>query len=220
MTHLQPGDVLGEIRIRSQHLLVHGSSVFLAERRRERCGDGHVHAAIVVYLVDHLNGIRQTNDIHAGTFDLSNDVGHALVLEPFGDHDVGSTGPVGACVGDHITRGINNVPARGGEGAIGPGLRGGQADETCEGGKWLHFSTTYVPEESPSLARIWEGKKERREWTEDPPLSFNFSLSHLHRGIFTRYLSHVVRVYKVWYLIIRTTGSGEPMLPWEWRRGG
>ena len=47
-----------------------------------------IYATILVYLVDHLNGIRETDDIHPCLFDFCCNALNGRILQAFMDHCV------------------------------------------------------------------------------------------------------------------------------------
>src|SRR4051812_19977504 len=80
-THLQSCRLCSKGRVLrynlGQNLGAVGSTQCFIEGRLER----YVLSAVVVYLVDHLDGVRQTDRVHPDALDLGHDRLDALVLQ-------------------------------------------------------------------------------------------------------------------------------------------
>lgn len=119
-THPQSRDIGAKAWVRSQDLIKDRGAIRLTQRLVKRPRQGDVHPAILINLVDHLDGVGQAHGVHADLLELRDDVGDALVLQALWDHDVRGAGPVGAGEGDDVPGGVEDVAARGGEGRVWP----------------------------------------------------------------------------------------------------
>lgn len=135
--HLEPSRAGIEPRVLRENLRQHRCAIRLAQSPRERRPQINVLPTVVIYLVHHLNRIRQAHAVHPRALDSRHDGLERLVLQPLRHHGLAVRRPVCPGIRDGLSGCILDVRARGHQGREGPGIggtsRGGWAQKAEEG---------------------------------------------------------------------------------------
>lgn len=113
IVNLQACDVFMERGIVLEDFVIDLCAVLRAEGFDQSGLDGHIFTTVFINLVDEFDSVGETDGVHANFGELTSDVGHRLVLKSFGDHGIGSTGPVSTDICDGLALAVVDPAAAG-----------------------------------------------------------------------------------------------------------